>query len=251
MQLGAALTTMSSDPGTGWIADRARQLEQLGYDSLWLPQAVGRGFFLPDILKSLAVAAAVTERPTIGAAVLQLPLYEPAELAYQLLSLQHFAGKRLRVGLGAGSTASDFAVYGQAYEQRFDRYGDGVRELRALMSGGEGPGFDLGIPPGLRSGPPLLYGTWGKGVRVAARDYDGWIGSAMHRSDEELERSLSAYRAAGGSTAVVATIRLGGGATEPDHRQRLERFDRMGFDEAIVLFLPGGPDPAVVRGWVV
>ena len=58
MRLGAVLLPSSANSEPGELAERARQLEDMGYDSLWAIQAVGRGRFLPDPLQTLAVTAA-------------------------------------------------------------------------------------------------------------------------------------------------------------------------------------------------
>ena len=63
MKLGAILSvmgpTMESPRG---LADQARMLVDEGYESLWVPQAIGRGSMLIDPLLALSTAAAVTDR---------------------------------------------------------------------------------------------------------------------------------------------------------------------------------------------
>ena len=249
MRLGAVLLPTSANPSAGALTERARELEDLGYDSLWAVQAAGRGAFLPDPLQTLAAAAAATRRPTLGTAVLQLPLYPTAAIAHQLLSLCHFAGDRLSIGVGCGSTAQDFQIFERGYASRFARFDRQVVELRRILATGEAG--DIGLTPyaALGGGPPLLYGTWGKRVARAAREFSGWIGSALYRSDEQVIASLRTYRDHGGKRAIISSIALGPG-DESTHRARLDAFAQAGFDEAVVMLRPGGPEPEAVRRWV-
>ena len=101
--------------------------------------------------------------------------------------------------------------------------------------------------PTVRGGPPLYLGTWGKGVERAAAAFDGWIASAHYRSADQVIAALGRYRQAGGGRAVVSTIQLPPGADLGELRAKLDRFSEAGFDDAVVLILPGGPSPGSVR----
>lgn len=250
MQLGAVLLPTSPDPAPGALTERAKELEANGYDSLWAVQAAGRGGFLPDPLQVLASAAAATRGPRLGTAVLQLPLYPTAALAHQLLSLKAFAGDRLSVGVGCGSTMSDFRIFERDYASRFEEFDRQVVELRELLASGKTDDLDLSVPPGLAGGPPLLYGTWGRRVARAATEFAGWIGSALYRSDEQVIGSLKTYRDHGGKRAIISSIVMGAG-DEKALRARLDAFAEAGFDEAVVMLRPDGPTPEEVRRWVV
>ena len=249
MRLGAVLLPNSANPAPGALTERAKELEEVGYDSLWAVQAAGRGGFLPDPLQVLAAAAAATRGAGLGTAVLQLPLYPTAALAHQLLSLKHFAGDRLSVGIGCGSTESDFRIFERDYGSRFEQFDRQLVELRGLLASGKTDDLDLAVPPGLAGGPPLLYGTWGRRVARAATEFAGWIGSALYRSDEQVIASLKTYREHGGKRAIISSIVMGPG-DEKAHRARLDAFAEAGFDEAVVMLRPDGPRPDQVRRWV-
>jgi alkanesulfonate monooxygenase SsuD/methylene tetrahydromethanopterin reductase-like flavin-dependent oxidoreductase (luciferase family) len=234
----------------GALAAQARDLERQGFDSLWVPQAVGRGFMVADPMLALAAAAAATERVRLGTAVVQLPLHHPPALAHQVFSLMHLAGERLVLGVGAGSTEQDFRVFGRDYASRFARFDANLAELRDLLAKGRDDEIELSPGPAVLGGPPLLYGTWGKGVARAAREFSGWIASAMHRRPDQVLEALRGYRASGGEQAIVSSVVLGPEEEPGSHRRRLELFAEAGFDEAVVLLLPGGPSPGEVRSWV-
>jgi alkanesulfonate monooxygenase SsuD/methylene tetrahydromethanopterin reductase-like flavin-dependent oxidoreductase (luciferase family) len=250
VKLGAVIAPVSRTPELGALVEQARRLEGEGFDGLWVVQAVGRGMMLPDPFIALAAAASVTRHVRLGTAILQLPLYQPAALAHEIFSLMHLAGDRLRIGLGAGSTESDFRVFGRDFATRFERFDANLAELRGLLEKGAGEQVDLSPWPGVLGGPPLLYGSWGKGVARAAREFSGWIASAMHRTSEQVIEALRTFRSSGGDHAVVSSIVMGPEPETGPHRQRLDLFAEAGFDEAVVILLPGGPSPAEVRSWV-
>lgn len=144
-----------------------------GYSGIWTVQATGRGSFLLDPLMALAVAANVTEEIELGTAILQVPLYGVVDLAHRLLSLEMVAGDRIRLGVGAGSTQTDFDAYQRDYEARFGAFRRSMAELRELLTTGRSTrlGVDLSYRP--RAPIPLMLGSWGKGAVTAANEYDG------------------------------------------------------------------------------
>ena len=108
MRLGVSLGYDNSEaitPATYFGA--LRLAEQVGFESLWFFDAIGRGRFRPDPLSGLAAAAALTERIEIGTCILQVPLRHPVELAHRILGVHFMAGGRLRLGVGAGSNEGD------------------------------------------------------------------------------------------------------------------------------------------------
>ena len=100
-------------------------------------------------------------------------------------------------------------------------------------------------PAGTVRTPPLLLGSWGANVERAAGEFDGWLASGYRRTPEEILAAHARFRAAGGGRAVVCAIPVAGdlGPT----REALARYAEAGVDDAVVLFEPGGPEPARVR----
>ncbi len=248
MKLGALLGPILDAGDARTIPDQAARLEAEGFDSLWSAQALGRGFMLTDPFVALSAAAAVTSHVELGTAVVQLPLYAPGALAHQALSVRQLAGPRFVLGVGAGSTLNDFAVHERDYDSRFARYNTSIPELRQALRDGGTDSYQLAPWPEIQGEVPLFFGSWGGGVERAARHYDGWIASNAYRNAEEVIAAHERYVAAGGSRAIVSTIRLD---TDTDElAERLRRFADAGFDSAVVMFLPGGPSPAEVRALV-
>jgi len=246
MKLGALLGP-TLDTGPREIGDQAKMLVDEGFESLWGVQVIGRGFMAPDPLIALTVAATVTADVELGTAIVQLPLYHPTDLAHRVLSLQQIAGDRLILGLGAGSTVQDFDAFERDFEARFRTFSESFVELSVALETGANATAELSPWPSVAGGPRLMYGTWGKGVERAAKEFSGWIASAHYRTPNDLEAALQRYRAAGGQRAIVSTIQLPASRSIGEVEELLQRFETMGFDDAVVMFLPGGVSPAEVR----
>ena len=250
MRLGAVLGPIAEPHNPRWTAEQAARLAGEGFESLWSLQAVGRGFAFPDPFVTLAAAAAVTDDVELGTAIVQAPLYQVGDLAHRALSLRQLCGERFILGLGAGSTAADFQAFGQHYEQRFKRFNALLPQLRESLQSGAIDGLALAPSPAAAGGPPLLLGSWGKGVRRAAREFDGWIASALYRSPAQVVAALREYRAHGGGRAVVSSIQVPPNADLGQLKDTLAGFADAGFDDAVVILAPGAPPPAAIRGLV-
>ena len=243
MRLGATLAHLS--PGAQRpIVEQAKRLAGAGFESLWIPQVIGRGSLVPDPFVALAAAAAATDDVEIGTATLQLPLHHPVDLAYRILSLQSVCGDRLTLGVSPGSTETDFAAFDRDFASRFRTFDENLTRLRVLLSRGRDEGADLSPHP--TGCPPLLLGSWGANVEKAAREFDGWIASAFRRTLDQILAAHERYRAAGGGRAMVYIAAADAnslGATG----ELLHRFAEAAFDDAIVLIEPGGSEPEQVR----
>ena len=255
MRLGAVLPLSdrsANGAAAGVPAEGARRLEDSGFDSVWVFDAIGRSVVLPDPLIALSVAATVTDQVELGTGILQVPLRRPVELAHRILTAHAVCGGRLLLGLGAGSTVIDYAAVGVPFEERFTRFAEAVPVIAGLLRGEEVDGVAMEPWPTGDGGPPILIGSWAGSVWVkrAATDYDGWIGSAAMTSLNVLRDGMARFRAAGGSRAVVTNIAtdLTAADTEldadgsfhlrcpPDEaRRRLEELTELGFDDAVVV----------------
>ena len=254
MRLGVAVTggpDGSSLAGPG-LAGIARTVERLGLDSLWFFDAIGRGFLLPDPLIGVSVAAAVTTRIEIGTCILQVPLRNPVELAHRILTAHQISGGRLLLGVGAGSTQADFDALGLDFAARLGAFETALPVMRRLWRGEKVGRADLSPWPAAQGGPAMLIGSWGgsRWIPRAAREFDGWIGSAGKTTLNTLSDGIRRYRAAGGKRAIVTNIVMDlGGPTEacpddgPFHlrcapaaaAERLRRLRDLGFDDAVLV----------------
>jgi alkanesulfonate monooxygenase SsuD/methylene tetrahydromethanopterin reductase-like flavin-dependent oxidoreductase (luciferase family) len=236
------------------IAEAARAIEAAGFASAWAFDAIGRGFLQADPLTSLAVAATVTRGLELGTGVLQVPLRHPVELAQRVLTAHLVSGGRLRLGVGAGSTATDFAALDQDFVGRFQKLDHALATMRRLWKGERVNGATLApVWPEALGGPPILIGSWAgsRWIERAAREFDGWIGSGARSSWRALEEGIARFRALGGRRAVVTNVqvdleRTTAGPDGPDDpcelkcppavaRDRLGRLVRLGFDDVVLV----------------
>ncbi|HEV2108903.1 MAG TPA: LLM class flavin-dependent oxidoreductase, partial [Thermomicrobiales bacterium] len=109
------IQTVQSDPWPDLVR-RWRWLEELGFDSLWVPDHLVKPFTpeLPlfEAWTTLAGMAIVTERPRLGVLVSSNTFRHPGVLAKQAVTLDHMSNGRLEFGLGAGWFVSEHEQYG-------------------------------------------------------------------------------------------------------------------------------------------
>jgi alkanesulfonate monooxygenase SsuD/methylene tetrahydromethanopterin reductase-like flavin-dependent oxidoreductase (luciferase family) len=151
-----------------WADHYARSLEwieeaeRLGADSVWLSE---HHFFedgyLPQPLTFAGAVAARTRRMRIGTAILLAPLRSALQIAEEATVVDCLSGGRLDLGLGAGYVAREFDAYEADLGRRYSRTDQRIREIRALLAGGE-----LSPPP-IQTPLPLWLGY--QGPQGAAR----------------------------------------------------------------------------------
>ena len=236
------------------LADAARRIEAAGFESVWAFDAIGRGFLLADPLTALSVAATVTRHVELGTGVLQVPLRNPVELAQRVLTTHLVSGGRLRLGVGAGSTAADFEALGLDFASRFRRLDESLSIMRRLWTGERVGRASLEpVWPAALGGPPVLIGSWAgsRWIERAARDFDGWVGSGARSSWRLLREGIARFRDLGGRRAVVTNVvaHLDGNPRSPDGpddpcdlrcsrdqaRERLHRLRALGFDDIVLV----------------
>jgi alkanesulfonate monooxygenase SsuD/methylene tetrahydromethanopterin reductase-like flavin-dependent oxidoreductase (luciferase family) len=254
MRLGLALPNATPDgrPLTGAaLIGAARAVERAGFDSLWCFDSIGRGFMIPDPLIAVSVAAAATERLTLGTGILQVPLRRPVELAHRILTAHLVCGGRLLLGVGAGSTKADFDAVGVDFDTRMQQMEDALALMRRLWQGEQVGAAQLKPWPSTVGGPKLLIGSWAgsRWIPRAAKDFDGWIGSGARSSVAKLREGIARFREAGGARAIATNIPVDLEASEPladdgpfhlrcDRKSAADRLRMLadwGFDDAVLV----------------
>jgi alkanesulfonate monooxygenase SsuD/methylene tetrahydromethanopterin reductase-like flavin-dependent oxidoreductase (luciferase family) len=201
LPIGVCLRSIRGEPR--WWLESAKRLDAAGYAGLWSwDHFMGRGDLTVPVVESwtiLAMAAAVTDRVTVGPFVMNVMNRHPALVARMTSTLQIASGGRLVLGIGIGGAPKEHAAYGIDFPPAPDRVArleEAVAVLRALWTGGpvtrDSPFYPLRdayahpvpVPP-----PPIIVGgETANGARLAARIGDGW--SAF---DDNFEEHLPIY----------------------------------------------------------
>ena len=171
LPIGVCLRSIRAEPV--WWLDSARRLDAAGYSGVWCwDHFIGRGDATVPVVEGwtiLAMAAAVTERTTVGPFVLNVMNRHPALVARMASTLQIASGGRLILGIGIGGAPREHQAYGidfPAIPERVARLEEAVAVLRALWTGG----------PVTRDSPfyPLRDAARLSDPRPTAPDRDRW-----------------------------------------------------------------------------
>src|SRR5579864_6180915 len=138
---------------TGDIAAIAREVENLGYESFFIPEhpvipigfktplPYGGGGQLPehygrwmDPFIALGVAAAVTKRVKLGTGICLLPEREPIITAKAIATLDVISHGRVVLGVGGGWLKEETEAVGTRFETRWKRLRETVEAMRVLWS---------------------------------------------------------------------------------------------------------------------
>ena len=141
-----------------------------------------------DPLLGLSFAAAVTSRITLATGVLLLPEHNPVLVAKQAATLDVLSGGRLRLGIGVGWSAEEFAALGVPFARRGQRTAEYVAAMRTLWSQqvasfhGEFTSFEaVRVNPKPVHGqiPVSFGGNSNAALRRVAAIGDGWYGFSL------------------------------------------------------------------------
>lgn len=258
MRIGINMPFKRADgnaPTVTELMERARTVEEIGFDGIWIGDTVGRWNTTGiDTLQWLLACAAGTRTIELGTAVLVVPLRYPVELAQRILSLYALSEGRFTCAVGSGSLPLDFRAVGVEHADRFRLFTEGVTTIRALLNGETVGMANIHPWPDMVGKPRIAIASWYNGpwIKRAATGYDGWVASGLNSTFAELREGIKRYRDAGGRRAMVATVGVNFEGTSPaltdntnftlrcpydEAKERVERLADLGFDD---LLLTGG-----------
>src|SRR5690242_2662444 len=190
LEFGAHLPLLSwgdeRPPSLAGMTRYARTADELGFTWLAANDHVVYGRPWLDGPVALASVLPATGSMTLATTV-GLPVVRgPGPFAKAMAAIDLLSGGRLVVGVGPGSSQRDYRAMGIPWDERWPRFEESVRAVRALLRPG-GPAFegahyptvDMELLPGpaRAGGPPIWVGSWGSdaGLRRVARLADGWL----------------------------------------------------------------------------
>lgn len=208
MKIGMNLPVMVPGLDRNTILEWARRIDAGPYSSLAAGERIT--FPNPEIMVTMAAAAAVTERVRLALTVIVLPLHSPVLIAKQVATLDVLSAGRVTLGLGVGARVEDYRAVDASFDShRLQRMEAQIARLRRVWAGEnvvEGalrPVEPLPVQPG---GPELLAGALAPhSIRRAARWADGLCGFSFGPAGTEVELAYDtarqAWRDAGRRTA--------------------------------------------------
>lgn len=179
--------------GADWAAT-ARRAEELGYDTLLVPDTLQT--FTP--FAALAAASAVTTTLRLGTYVLSAPNRTPALVAWETETLQQLSGGRFELGIGGGRPAAerDAAALGGEFgtpAERLTRVSETIEAVRKLEK-----------PPAV-----LVAASRPRMLRLAAEQADVVaLGLPPQSTEPELARTVDALRGAAGDRFADLEVHL-------------------------------------------
>lgn len=177
-RFGVQLATAAT--GDEW-ATLARRAEELGFDTLFLPDHFGDQ--LAPVPAMMAAADATTTLK-VGTLVFDNDYKHPVVLAKEMATLDRLSGGRVEIGLGAGWMLTDYQQSGIPYDSgkvRVDRFEEGLAILKGLLGPDpvtfHGEHYTVtelqGMPKPIQSPPPIIVGGgMERMLTIAGREAD-------------------------------------------------------------------------------
>ncbi len=216
------------------VVDLARAVEDLDFESLWLPEHTHipadrrtpwpGGAELPreyshalDPFIAFGAAAAVTSRLKLGTGVCLVIERDPIELAKEVASVDHLSGGRFLFGIGGGWNFEEMANHGTDPTKRWSIMRERVLAMKEIWTRDEAEfhgkfvNFDpiwQWPKPAQRPHPPIVVG--GNGPRTLKRviEYGDEWGPIIGRGPDlpDRMRELEQLTADAGREPIPVTI---------------------------------------------
>jgi alkanesulfonate monooxygenase SsuD/methylene tetrahydromethanopterin reductase-like flavin-dependent oxidoreductase (luciferase family) len=199
MKIGMNLPVMVPGLSRDLVLEWCRRIDAGPFSTLAAGERIT--FPNPEIMVTMSVAAAATERVRLALTVVVLPMHSELLIAKQVATLDVLSGGRVSLGVGVGARAEDYRAVGAEFDsRRFRRMERQVERMRRAWSGEnvvDGALRPVEPLPLQAGGPEILAGSlfpWA--IRRAARWADGLCGFSFGPSPEEVEISFETARQA-------------------------------------------------------
>jgi probable F420-dependent oxidoreductase len=165
------------------FGELCRNIEDLGFDSVWLADGLTRG--IPEPFPMLACGSAFTNRVKLGTCIYVVPVRHPLQTAKLSATLDRLSKGRLILGVGVGWREDEFKAVGMPFSKRGLVADECLQILRQAWVNGEvnfqGEFFNIGsvkmdLKPEQKPHPPIWVGGNGRTAALrAARFGEYWI----------------------------------------------------------------------------
>ncbi len=269
MHIGAVMffTSASMQP-----AKLARELEQRGFESLWVPEHThiplsrktpypsGGPMIRPyydiyDPFLALNTAAAVTEKLKIGTGIALLTQRDPIVTAKVVSTIDQLSNGRFLFGVGNGWNQDEVENHGTVFKSRHKLARERVEAMKAIWMNeiseyhGEFVNFDpmeQGVKPVQKPHPPIIVGgAFPYAARRAIAYGDGWIPRADRLAKDGVGVLIEQFRVmakeAGRDPASLPITIF----RTPDNVEQLRFCQEIGIDR-IVFSLPADTEEAIM-----
>jgi probable F420-dependent oxidoreductase len=263
----------------------ARRCEELGFESIWLPEhpimsasfrppqtpvseeayqdRAGDWYArLPDPFVLLTMAAAATTRIRIATGICLVPEHEPITLAKTVATLDYYSNGRLLFGIGAGGIPEVSQIMGIDFRRRWEVTGEYVGAMKELWTSDESsftgefvrfPAVKCFPKPRQKPHPPVHIGAGGitpdyrRALRNTVAFGDGWAPLAV--PPQRLAQDLNTLRelcARAGRDFSAIEISIFFPIEQPDARETIRAYEDAGAHRLVFnLWSPQTNDPAL------
>ena len=187
MRWGAHLPLIDFGDGgarVGELRDYVRAARELGFDTV---SANDHLLWRRPWLDGLTALSAVVEHTagmTMATSVALPAVRHPVVLAKSLATLAVLHAGPFIAGIGPGSGRADYAAVGVPFPERWTRFDEAARILRAVLRGEDrlDVGADAVFAPLPDPAPQVWMASWGSRLRLRglAGSADGWFASGYN-----------------------------------------------------------------------
>lgn len=266
--MNIGLSTFPTDYSAD-IAIIAKRAEELGFDSLWVPEhpilpvhsaspwpgspdgVIPKVYAdIVDPFVALGRASAVTDTLKLGTGICLVPERNPLLLAKEVATLDMYSKGRFLFGIGAGWHREETEIMGGDFGRRWTQTRESVLAMKALWTQVEsehhGKYYDFpavySFPmPSQRPHPPVLLGGMARNVFRRVVDYgDGWMPNRV--TPDQVRQGCAAIaelaEAAGRDPASIGVTVYG----QPADAALIAQFQEAGADRVVVRLETAGEE---------